>query len=52
MMTVCTDRPTSVLLMMAALCLELETPIPLDLIVTLNSRGIIIDMDHDFGDEE
>lgn len=51
MMHVCTDRPTPVLLQMVALCMELEQPIPVDLIVTLNSRGIIIDTDHDFGDD-
>lgn len=52
MMSVCTNRPTPALLMMVALCIELETPIPLDLVVALNSRGIIIDTDHDFGDAE
>ena len=45
---------TPTLLMMLALSVELEMPAPVDLIIQLNTRGVIIDFDRDFetGEEE
>ena len=39
---------TPTLLMMLALAVELEMLVPVDLIVQLNTRGVIIDFDRDF----
>mgnify|MGYP003565656543 CR=1 FL=1 len=37
------DAPTHRLLIIAALYIEMERPMPTDLVLTLNSRGIVFD---------